>query len=88
VANPGGDFNNDGVVDGADLAAWTAAYGVSPNGDADGDGDTDGSDFLQWQQQLGSGVPATVAAVPEPGVLGMIAAVAFAGAAATRRRRR
>jgi hypothetical protein len=84
----GADFNNDGIVDGADLAAWTAAYGASPNADADGDGDSDGSDFLQWQRDLGAGSSTTAAAaVPEPAAMAMLAVAAFAGAAVSRRRR-
>lgn len=62
------DFNNDGMVDGADLAKWQSDFGANANSDADGDGDTDGADFLAWQQQFGSGGAVTVAsaAVPEP----------------------
>lgn len=47
------DFNTDGVVDGADLAAWQVAAGnVNLPGDADTDSDIDGSDFLIWQNQF------------------------------------
>lgn len=62
------DFNNDGKVDGADLAAWREAFGATPNADADGDNDSDGADFLVWQRQFGSGVGSApfAAAVPEP----------------------
>jgi hypothetical protein len=80
-----GDFNGNGSVDQADLAAWNAGYGMSSgatsaNGDADGDGDVDGSDFLVWQQNLGAtqSAPAVAgaAAVPEPqaGLLMVLAA--------------
>jgi hypothetical protein len=73
------DFNEDGDVDGEDLAAWTAGFGAASGaahnqGDADSDGDIDGGDFLVWQRQLGSGpdlVPASVA-VPEPTVCNMV----------------
>lgn len=67
LANPPGDFNNDGMVDGADLAQWRGDFGDNPDSDADGDGDSDGADFLAWQRNLGTGVavPAT-GAVPEP----------------------
>ena len=51
VATAPGDFNGDGVVDGADLAKWQADYGSNGESDADGDGDTDGADFLEWQRQ-------------------------------------
>jgi len=62
------DFNNDGYVDGADLAQWRGDFGLNPDSDADNDGDSDGQDFLVWQRELGSGLPAVVAstAVPEP----------------------
>ena len=68
------DFTEDGVVDGADLAAWEVGYGATSlaqhgDGDADGDGDVDGADFVVWQRQLGSSANAGAianAAVPEP----------------------
>lgn len=67
------DFNDDGFVDGADLAAWQTNFGTASGatklqGDADFDGDVDGADYLIWQQQWtapGAGV-AAVAEVPEP----------------------
>ena len=77
----GGDFNNDGNVDAADLTAWRAAVGGNAQADSDGDGDSDGADFLRWQRQLGSfTVPATVASVPEASSLALLslALVAFA----------
>jgi hypothetical protein len=67
-----GDFNDDGAVNGADLALWTANFGATSGaslgqGDADGDADVDGSDFLIWQRQLDGGPAAeATAAVPEP----------------------
>ena len=51
------DLNNDGFVDGADLAIWEVAYGLSNAGDVDFDDDTDGTDFLIWQQSY-TGAPA------------------------------
>lgn len=62
------DFDNDGNVDGADLAQWEGDFGLNGMSDADGDGDSDGADFLAWQQQFGSGIGAIAAsqAVPEP----------------------
>ena len=62
-----GDFNDDGVVDAQDLAAWSAAFGATPNADADGDGDSDGRDFLAWQRQRAASPSAPLANVPEPG---------------------
>ena len=74
VANPdAADFDEDGDVDAADLAAWTNGYGLGSgavhfDGDADGDGDVDNGDFMIWQRQAGNGVAplATVSSVPEP----------------------
>lgn len=45
-----GDFNEDGNVNGLDLALWGGDYGLNADSDANSDGDTDGSDFLIWQQ--------------------------------------
>jgi uncharacterized lipoprotein YddW (UPF0748 family) len=82
-----GDFNQDGVVNGADLAAWSSGMGMaSPefeNGDGNGDGAVDGSDFLLWQATLGlsnsrAGV-AGVGAVPEPASLVLLGMGALLG---------
>ena len=61
------DFDFNGRVDDADLAAWQNAYGVNALADADRDGDSDGADMLKWQRQFGLGQTAPSAAVPEPG---------------------
>ncbi len=42
-----GDFNDDGIVDQADLGILLGAYGNSDEGDLDGDGDTDQADLGQ-----------------------------------------
>ncbi len=84
-----GDFNEDGHVNGLDLANWRANFGRQAlsghtQGDADGDRDVDGADYLVWQQQVGlnSSVPSTIAlaAVPEPSapLLATIAAATLA----------
>jgi T5SS/PEP-CTERM-associated repeat protein/autotransporter-associated beta strand protein len=54
----GADFNEDGFVDGNDLAAWQAEFGremdaTHAHGDANEDGGVNGTDVLIWQQQLG-----------------------------------
>ncbi len=72
-----GDFNNDEIVDIADLAIWQQYYGESGNGpywlgDADGDGDTDGRDFLVWQRQFGATASdplVQIKTIPEPNTL-------------------
>jgi len=47
------DFDNNGTVDGADLAKWKTDFNAGAGSDADGDGDSDGHDFLSWQRELG-----------------------------------
>jgi hypothetical protein len=87
---PDADFNADGKVDGADLAAWSA--GASPSG----------GDFLNWQRQLGEVAPsiesmdqsldaalaasgvAFAAAVPEPAAV-MLAMIGLAALTVRRR---
>ena len=67
-----GDFDEDGDVDGDDLANWQTGFGASSGashnaGDADGDGDVDGADFLLWQGEFtGPSTLTTTMAVPEP----------------------
>jgi len=66
-----GDFNVDGLVDAADLAAWRAGFGTAVDaaridGDADLDDDVDGADFLLWQRNLGTADATPSHAVPEP----------------------
>jgi hypothetical protein len=72
-----GDFDDNGQVNGADLAQWRGDFGVNGLSDSDNDGDSDGADFLVWQRNLGTGVPASPAGapIPEPASLAMVAAV-------------
>ncbi|MEM8947099.1 MAG: hypothetical protein AAGD11_18140 [Planctomycetota bacterium] len=61
------DFDEDGDVDGNDLATWTGGYGIDSTGDADEDGETSGSDLLIWQREFQQQVAGSLAlAVPEP----------------------
>lgn len=84
------DFNHDQSVGGPDVPAFRLAFGQTAAADANGDGITDGFDALVWQRQLGaaaaSGAAAspTLATVPEPCGVGLVAAAA--GAMALRRR--
>ena len=80
------DFNQDGDVDGDDLAAWSASYGESSatlaDGDANGDDVVDGADFLIWQRQSTDASSADLNAVPEPSaaLLTILAASFLCGA--------
>jgi hypothetical protein len=79
-----GDFNDDGLVDAADLQIWKASFGVDAGADADGDGDSDGSDFLIWQRQFGqisTQSTITFTATPEPQSLTLLIAALAALAA-------
>jgi hypothetical protein len=85
---PPGDFDHNGVVNGADLDLWRTSYGVDAGGDADGDQDTDGADFLVWQRQLGVGeaVAAASNVVPEPETVLLLAGLLLSQTAPGRRR--
>jgi hypothetical protein len=89
VATPG-DFDGDGVVDGADLATWRANAGAvagasAAEGDANGDHDVDGADFLVWQRQWNGGQ--ALQSVPEPAGAALAAAAIVAVSMARDRRR-
>ena len=66
------DFNEDGHVDGSDLADWQTGYGTASgaghaNGDADEDGDVDAADFFAWQRGYEAALNLAAAeTVPEP----------------------
>lgn len=75
------DFNDDGQVNGADLASWRNVFGTRQNapGDANADGHADGTDFLIWQQQVTS---AAAQVVPEPTSLALVLATLAVATAA------
>ena len=62
---PTGDFNTDGIVDGADFLAWQRGFGaLNPtrtDGDADGNGVVDASDLETWKTGYGATVDPPVA---------------------------
>jgi hypothetical protein len=81
VAN--GDFDDNGVVDGADFLLWQRNFGVSGQGDGNNDGVVDGADLQIWTAQFGSSAAAGAAGVvPEPAAatllaIALLAAVRF-----------
>jgi hypothetical protein len=82
----GGDYDGDGIVDGADLLSWQRSLGsIVPSAtgaDVNGDGRVDHADLAAWKLRFGAGaVPPgdspTPLVVPEPAIsLLIIAAVA------------
>jgi len=63
------DFDQNDVVDDADLAIWESAVGVDNMADADFDVESDGHDFFIWQQQFGDSrqpVAPVTTVIPEP----------------------
>jgi hypothetical protein len=83
-----GDYNQNGVVDGADFVVWrdtSGQTGVGLAADGNGDGQVTAADFNLWRSKFGqpgigsgSGELAVSAAVPECSSLAMfVAAVAF-----------
>lgn len=81
------DFNEDTLVNGADLTTWKGAFGLNANGDADGDSDSDGADYLIWQRNFGAtSSSGTLAMIPEPTTLTLMAGSAGLLIYARRRR--
>jgi hypothetical protein len=72
-----GDFDGNGMVDGADFAFWEAAFGET----------LDGTDFLTWQQNFAPAMAAnaTAASVPEPTSV-VLTGLTLIGLATRRRR--
>jgi hypothetical protein len=64
------DFNNDGVVDGADFLVWQRGFGSGTShaaGDADGNEVVNADDLVWWKSSFGSAAIATsFGVVPEP----------------------
>jgi len=83
------DFDNDGVVNGADFLRWQRGFGTNgtnAQGDADGNGVINAADLAIWKSSFG-GAPAAAAvgAVPEPGSLALLAVGAVATSLVRRR---
>jgi hypothetical protein len=67
-----GDFNGDGVVDGADFTVWRDHLGATDESAIDFNGDGGGidiSDYLYWRENFGRTSPNPV--VPEPSCLSL-----------------
>lgn len=66
------DFNNNGVVDGADFLIWQRGFGINSGatngqGDADSNGKVDAADLAIWKSNFGQpAATAAAGAVPEP----------------------
>jgi hypothetical protein len=90
----GGDFDANGVVDGADFLAWQRAFGTSVNqhgsgADGNGDGLVDGRDLAVWKSRFGSVSSMTVqTAVPEPSSALLLSIAATTASLLGRRLRR
>lgn len=83
------DFNDDGIVNGADLLIWQRGFGTGTShaaGDADGNGAVNAADLVMWKATFGTpGASSSVAAVPEPSSL-VLAGAALLAAVPIRRR--
>ncbi|TWT77840.1 CotH protein [Posidoniimonas polymericola] len=66
---PSADFDNNGVVNGADFLAWQLGIGAPAATPADGDADLDGQvnavDLAVWQTQAGESLPPGAASLGE-----------------------
>lgn len=77
-----GDYNNDGVIDGADYTVWRDSFGqvvtAGSGADGDGSGTIDQADYDTWvlhfgETQPGSGAGAvSTATVPEPSAAALL----------------
>jgi hypothetical protein len=84
-----GDYNDDGTVDAADYTVWRDALGSDglPFNETASLGIVDNDDYLAWKSNFGvTSGGGSLANVPEPGGLLMIAVAVVS--AATRRRQR
>jgi hypothetical protein len=90
-AAAGGDFDQDGDVDGADFLTWQRGVGITGTatvgqGDANGDMNVNAADLASWRQNFGPGASvASMVTAPEPGAW-LLAFLASSTLVASRRR--
>jgi autotransporter-associated beta strand protein len=85
------DFNDDGMIDGADFLIWQRNFGGTGNlgaGDANGDTMINGDDLAIWRNQFGAAPSvASGVAAPEPATGALTFVLAVVVFAVERRRR-
>jgi hypothetical protein len=73
----GGDYNGDNVVDAQDYNVWRGDFRESPaagtGADGNGNGVVDAADYVMWRKNLSVGSGSSVASVPEPSGLLLLA---------------
>jgi hypothetical protein len=74
-----GDYNGSGVVDAADYVVWRESPAILLNEGAS-QGVVDGADYEFWRSRFGEAASESplIASVPEPSLLGLLAALALA----------
>jgi hypothetical protein len=68
IANPTGDYDIDGDIDGGDFLAWQLSFGSTTDVLADGNlnGIVDSSDLTVWQLAFPTTGPFGQTEIPEP----------------------
>jgi hypothetical protein len=91
---PNADYNDDGVIDGADFLLWQRTFGNNvtafSGADGNGNGVVDAPDLALWKTGFGTATPigsAATVAVPEPSslLMGGLAGMLLIGRFALRR---
>jgi hypothetical protein len=85
-----GDYNGNGVVDGADYVMWR--HGGPLQNEVDSPGVVNNQDYVEWRARfgntsgIGSGELSNSSAVPEPATVALVALALSALMAASRKR--
>jgi hypothetical protein len=76
-----GDYNADGSVDVDDYALWKSKFGSTIHlaADGNGDGKIDAGDYTVWRDHFAGGPGSQSVAVPEPGGVSWVSALALTG---------